>query len=116
MKKKKIYLSDRKKKFYFLISDIVDKKFFRRYELNLITSKEVKSLKKDCFIFIIINDFDDVITLIDLVFFTKNIFIIVTDEYVYARMNVLNSFKIVYINSKNNNLISEINLFLNPII
>ena len=35
MKKKKIYLSDRKKKFYFLISDIVDKKFFRRYELNL---------------------------------------------------------------------------------
>lgn len=116
MKKKKIYLSDRKKKFYFLISDIVDNKFFRRYELNLITSKEIKNLKKDCFIFIIINDFDDIIILIDLAFFTKNIFIIVTNEDIYARMHILNSFKIVYINSKNNNLISEINLFLNPII
>ena len=72
MNKKKIHLFDRKKVFYFLISDIVDNKFFRRYELNLITSKEIKNLKRDCFIFIIIDDFDDILTLIDLVFFTKN--------------------------------------------
>ena len=116
MNKKKIHLFDRKKVFYFLISDIVDNKFFRRYELNLITSKEIKNLKRDCFIFIIIDDFDDILTLIDLVFFTKNTFIIVTNEHVYARMNILNGFKIVYTNSKKTNLKSEINLFLNSII